>query len=565
LTDGALFALSLVGLSRLHLLPKEALEEELARVAGESGPVLTPAEEARLVRFLGTWRELFALRHRIALPALLERAVDLLDLDAALLAGPDGERRAANLEKVLSLSVRADEKGSTPGDFAAQLRALAARPPREPEADLEALDAVALLTVHQAKGLEWPVVFLPDLGSGGPNEARPVVLDGEGRLTSALFDPSREVFLPTTSLLSAREAEKRARSAESRRLLYVALTRARDYLVLSGEAGRGESWRRFVDDALCEAPELLRRCSYEEVLSAPAAELTMQGALEDAPTSGPALPGPAPLPAVQVPVTELSEFARCPRRHLLGRVLRIAEPQGPGTAPDDDPARATAQGTLAHAMLAEADLGAPPLSRRAQLLAVLGRRGHDPEGPGVKRILREVLRFGESPGGRRLAQASREGRLSREVPFLLRLKGDGPTAVYLVGAIDALVVGPKGERTVVDFKYATLRRGSAERYRLQLGLYALAVMRAYPGAKVRAVLQFLRGDARAVEVTPTSRELRRLELEAALWATQLAAPREVSPAELGREPSRCEAEGCGFVSRCFPVRRSAEVKEGQPH
>ena len=121
--------------------------------------------------------------------------------------------------------------------------------------------------------------------------------------------------------------------------------------------------------------------------------------------------------------------------------------------------------------------------------------------------------------------------------------------------MDALVRGPRGELTVVDYKYATPRPGAADRYRLQLCAYALAVQRAHPGSRVRAVLQFLRGDHRAVDVTPTPEELGRLETQAPRWAAQAAAPREVSPAELGRAPERCRAEGCGYVGRCFPGER----------
>jgi ATP-dependent exoDNAse (exonuclease V) beta subunit len=558
-SDGALLVLSRVGLTRLHRLTPEALDAELARAAGQvgvAGEALLPKDErARLLRFLSVWRKLSVLRDRLALPDLLARAVEDLDLDAALLASPDGERRAANLAKVLALAIRAGKALVTPAELAAHLRAMATRPPREPEADLEAGDAVALLSVHQAKGLEWPVVFVPDLGARGPSEARPLLLDGEGRLCTALFDPAREEFLKTGSLEAAREAERRARSAESRRLLYVALTRARDHLVLSGEAGKGESWRRHLEDALAEAPELARLLPIEEVLSAPVLAAPVPAGSALSPPSPPALPGEAPLVAVRLAVTELSEFARCPRRHLLGRVLGIPEPVGSATPPADDPSRATTRGTLAHAMLAEADLGAPPLERRAQLAAAATRRGYDPDGPGVRRILGEVLRFAESAAGRPLAEAARQGRLSREVPFLLRLKGGGPTAVYLVGALDALLRGPGGELTVVDFKYATPRPGSAERYRLQLCAYALAAQRAHPRARVRAVLQFLRGDQRRVDLTPSTEELRRFELSAPGWGVEAARAREVSPAELGREQPRCRAEGCGYVARCFPGER----------
>jgi hypothetical protein len=254
-------------------------------------------------------------------------------------------------------------------------------------------------------------------------------------------------------------------------------------------------------------------------------------------------------------VTDLAEHARCPRRHWLGRILGVPEPRGAsGADAGDDPARATARGTLAHGLLAEIDLGAPPLERRAQLVAATLRRGYDPASPGVRPILAEVSRFADSARGRALAAAARAGRLRREVPFLLRLEGrDGVPAAYLTGAIDALLLDPRGRAvTVIDYKYASPRPGAVERYRLQLVAYALAAQRAHPGARVEAELQFLRGHHRALPVPVGPGELARFAADAPGAAREAALGGEVSPASLGRDPARCRAEGCGYVGRCFP-------------
>jgi len=567
--DGSLFLLARVGLTRLQRLAPGELERELATLpgtaarAGDRPPSLAPDERERLDRFLSAYRELAALRDRLPLGELLSRAVAALLLDAALLAGPEGERRAANLEKALFLATEWANAGGTAAEFAAHLRAMASRPPREPEADLEVADAVALLTVHQSKGLEWPVVFVPDLGARLPADARQVLLDPSGRLCTAFFDPVREEALRTGSLAAAREAERRSREAESRRLLYVALTRARDHLVLSGE-GNGEGWRRLVEGALSGRADLVRRVPLADIAEAEARGGEVAPAASEVPPA-PLLSTPPPLRVVQMAVTDLAEYARCPRRHLLGRVLGIAEPRAAQAPPGDDPARATARGTLAHALLSEVDLSAPPLERRAQLEAVARRRGYDPRGPGVRRILGEVIGFAESAAGQVLVRAAREGRLLREVPFLLRLAGEGQTAVYLVGALDALVRGPRGELTVVDYKYATPRPETAARYRLQLAAYALAAERAHPGGRVRAALQFLRGDLRTVDLTPTAGELSRLARLAPALALEAAVPREASPSALGREAGRCRAEGCGYVERCFGRPRGQEerAREGR--
>jgi ATP-dependent helicase/nuclease subunit A len=563
-SDTALFLLSRVGLGRLHALSGDALAGEVARAAGPDA--ISAADWQRLLRLLSVFRDLSALRDRLPLPELLSRAVGALDLDAALLAAPEGERRAVNLEKLLGIAARFADDGGGAAELARHLRALAARPPREPEAELEAGDSVALLSVHQAKGLEWPIVFVPDLGARPRADTRRALLDRSGRLCAALLDAAREEAVETTGLRAARADDRRAAAAESRRLLYVALTRARDLLVLSGEASGAETWRGLVEAALTERPELARRVHLSEAAIAAAGPPLGAAPAADgprrAPSSAPRLAGAPPATPARVAVTELAEYARCPRRHLLGQVLGLPEPRGTSGAPTaDDPGRATARGTLAHAMLAEADLGAPPLERRAQLAGAAARRGYEPSSPGVRRILAEIARFADSAAGRALALAAREGRLSREVPFLLRLDPepsgtpDRPPAAYLVGAIDALVRERHAQGlTVVDYKYAMPRVGAAERYRLQLLAYVLAASRAHPGTRVRARLQFLRGDHRALDVTPSAAELEQF----AMVAPRLAAEArrgggDRPPAALGRDEARCRAEGCGYVARCFPV------------
>jgi hypothetical protein len=203
-------------------------------------------------------------------------------------------------------------------------------------------------------------------------------------------------------------------------------------------------------------------------------------------------------------------------------------------------------------MLAEADLAAPPLERRAQLEAAALRRGYDPRSPAVRKILGEVVRFVESPAGRALATLSPRGGLLREVPFLLRLDAAGASC-YLVGAIDALAVDARAKvATVVDYKYAVARPGAAERYRTQLLAYALAAGRAHPGFTVRARLQFLRGDARSVDVTPSPAELAAVAAEAPALALEASRGGGDRPPEaLGRVEERCRAEGCGWAGRCF--------------
>jgi hypothetical protein len=117
---------------------------------------------------------------------------------------------------------------------------------------------------------------------------------------------------------------------------------------------------------------------------------------------------------------------------------------------------------------------------------------------------------------------------------------------------------------VVDYKYAAPRPEAAARYRLQLLAYVLAARRAHPGARVRARLQFLRGDLRAVEVAASERELEAFAAQAPALALGAHAGEggELSPAALGRDEARCRAEGCGYVGRCFGARPATQRPGG---
>ncbi|HEY7723725.1 MAG TPA: UvrD-helicase domain-containing protein, partial [Anaeromyxobacteraceae bacterium] len=358
---------------------------------GEARPTPAPAAEARrLRRFLEAWRALREARDRLPPGELLAQAADRLDLEAALLAAPDGERRRANLRKALALARRHAASGGTARGLAERVRALARLPQREPEAEADAGDAVALLSVHQAKGLEWPVVFVADMGAAPRNDVRRALVDGSGRLCAAWADAEEEASELTASLAAAREEERRAAAAESRRLLYVALTRARDRLVLSGSPGRGVrgTWRELVEAGLEGRPDLVVRPAGADGDAAPVA------AMPEAPPAGreepPRLAGPAPLAAVRAAVTDLAEYARCPVRHFLSRRLRLPERPSPAAAPGDGADRATARGTLAHAVLAELDLAATPIEQRAQLAAAARRRGLDPGEGAARRVLADV-------------------------------------------------------------------------------------------------------------------------------------------------------------------------------
>ncbi|MCA2977234.1 MAG: UvrD-helicase domain-containing protein, partial [Myxococcaceae bacterium] len=183
LTDAALASLALDGAPVVGLDPRRLL---LGPVAEPTG--LTAFERERLARFRQAWQALFAERDRLGLRDLVRVALEALDYRVAVAASPFGEQGLANLDKLLDLAATREAQGAPVGAFARELLELADDEPGEAQGDVlddGDRDAVTLLTVHQAKGLEWPVVVVPELFAAAPGNADRVRFDRDVGLAVA--------------------------------------------------------------------------------------------------------------------------------------------------------------------------------------------------------------------------------------------------------------------------------------------------------------------------------------------------------------------------------------------
>ncbi|HWF32454.1 MAG TPA: UvrD-helicase domain-containing protein [Solirubrobacteraceae bacterium] len=173
---------------------------------------------------------------RRGVAGLIERAIDATGYREHVLALDWGERRLANVHKLLRLARRFEAgEGRDLRAFLDHVEYLERAARVEPDAPVEGVepDAVRLMTAHAAKGLEFSVVCVADLGRQ-PNVRTPdLLLDGE-RLGVRLMRLDGERATPALAY-DELCAERRAREAEEEdRVLYVAMTRARDLLLLSG-------------------------------------------------------------------------------------------------------------------------------------------------------------------------------------------------------------------------------------------------------------------------------------------------------------------------------------------
>jgi ATP-dependent helicase/nuclease subunit A len=191
-----------------------------------------------------------ALANRVAVAELLKDVLDRTLYLAVLRAAPGGERLYRNVEKLLQ---DAHDSGIVRvEDFLEYVETLKSVGAREGEAPSEALGAVRLMTVHKAKGLEFPIVVLADASRQAPGEFGRVLLSPE---LGVVARPGRRTDEEPIAFRLARAVEREHEQAEERRLLYVGATRAQEKLIVVGYRGprRGESWLSLLEQALDEA------------------------------------------------------------------------------------------------------------------------------------------------------------------------------------------------------------------------------------------------------------------------------------------------------------------------
>jgi ATP-dependent helicase/nuclease subunit A len=470
---------------------------------------------------------------RLSSAEIIEELLGATGYEAVLLSRPGGDQSAANLRKLIETARSFESRGVASGlEFTLDVCDRLFKKDEEPQATIIGGEErfVQVLTVHKSKGLQFPAVVIPQLRHGGKREVGPILYDSHSGLGVRRYDQSTGKPSSTASWRYVSESVRVQDEAERLRLLYVAMTRAKEYVILisRGEKKRRgsyvKSWKERLlellpDDQSAAAagicilqetdisgtqprdlsvagrhPEVLslQPVFYEDSQTAEAAEKFVRAAFDREP----------------IAVTSLS----CGVSDLLGLLLgdvqedvfdketEIYEQEsGFETVVESPPSSPLDIGSAVHKVLEKLDYRqAPAAAAVTEKLRTLGLGGE--AGPAAAAIAGWL---GSSEAG----QLRDAVRLWREAPFTAVLEQDGHK-LFLSGIIDLLAEAADGGLWLLDYKYS--RPGHTQRHNLQLRLYALCLGKAFGRRIKRASIVYL-GGPEVTDIDIDEADLLRLE------------------------------------------------------
>lgn len=372
----------------------------------------------------------------------------------------------ANLESFLQLA-RTRGNNRSLRNFLAEIESLQKAAGTESElSDEDQGDCVQVMTAHAAKGLEFKVTIIAGMDRGTQHTTAPVTFTPQFGLGLKWHDArSRDGVADSWHNHNAEDLKQRDKD-ESNRLLYVAMTRAEEHLILSWSVGekKPSNWAKLVQQWWESKPDtpLL---------------------ITDTEGEPPQLPASGRAPATEVPViaappidgqfdstvnvTSLTVFARCPRRYYLQRYIGWSGGRARHFDPEDLPDEDTN------------DTGTPAAELGSEVHEILaGRTGtYSEEAHDLAAV------FVQSDWGRRAAACNRS---AREWDFIIDISG-----TLVRGSID-LWFEENGLLHIVDYK--TDLEVRPEGYTTQLALYAHALEQAIGVKPETAQLYFLRSN-----------------------------------------------------------------------
>ena len=500
--------------------------------ADQLAPEISVTEQAKVHRVGLVLRQLRAQKNETLVAELLLEAIALSGFDASVLSEFLGHRKAANVNKLVEQARTHDR--TSPGDlagFITQLGEFVIRAPKEPLAATQAEgNVIRIMTIHTAKGLEFPLVVIPDLERQAPNLKRDPVFDRQlGPLVKNLDEDGDKY---PVGLDLYRYQKKRQEQAERDRVFYVACTRAADFLILSSSVRNLEKPEQDPLQLLATRFDLetgetisplpggyatpqIRVITAEPELGGKLVGRTHRTDLGEVLTEARTQlhnldPIPDPHSAMQSAQQSAQQSippASGPQRYSFSRLSGVFTPASSARrrASSHSQAEARALGTLIHGVLERLDFGKPEslttksIAELCQFSAQLNAPHHAKE---AARLAPEMVTyFVSSPRGTELGTAQ---VLQKEIEFLLPwpdpLGSPEPSSNaaprYFQGYLDCLYKDRQGRWKLLDYKSNRIesdeeRERLVDHYAMQMYLYQKACESALGVSIDEATLCFL--------------------------------------------------------------------------
>ena len=501
-----------------------ASDEDLFRMrlaSGSAGLVtgLYPYSETPAGRggaaevFAGRLAKYRSLRDEIPLDVLLSRFLHECGYETGLLQSENGRSKLANVRKFLRIVRQiASARDSRFSETVQAIVELQESGVNEAEATGydEKTDAVRLMTLHAAKGLEFPVVILPALDSSPPNTASAVSYSPAGGIGAKWVDPADGNAREDTPLKEFLTEQREKNKKEGDRLFYVAITRAEEHLLLSASFGPRsplKHWAKLIKNKL--------DLDFKTVGTEPAVKQYEGYAIrycvsDEEPEPG----GLAPIPAAsevewvqpregfeqhdsEIAITSVALFRQCPRKYFLSRYLGLDSPRSlPAALPEQSaPEQSMPERSLSPVT------GQPPASQFGRRVheALAGSPLDEQSEPEVAAL---VHAFEQSDLGRQARQAK---AVARELTVVF------PVGRHILrGQID-LWFDDGESQVLVDYKTDHVSgeeiSNRAGDYTLQVQLYAMSILGAKGRLPDRGILYFLRPSVAVdVDLSPQAME-----------------------------------------------------------
>ena len=553
-----LFALDDETITNIALCSKEnSLWQKIMNFSG----ILAGEQRENFLRAQVILHELLQAASIYSLGALLRMVIDKLKVMQLMLLYSDAKQRYANLEKLVDIVFAFEyEKNGGLSEFIAHVAKLLQKEAREglEQIESELSDAVKLLTIHKAKGLQFKVVAVAECASSFYSERDAVFYDKKTGL--AIKVRNTEGLLEQTEYFSTlRELDKKANNEEMKRLLYVAMTRAEEKLILSGVHDKNqkkETWLNWVLRVFEEQENFLQGATSRIVKASCDEKFICQSAIPDKTKKECAfydlkelLPKALPLTdsskTFTFSATALNDYRHCQKlfyyKYLLALPEFIDSKRGEGKGDELAP---NIIGIIVHDVLRSAGTLPLPVALAAAVDKYV--QADDKARYKEKNIKPWLQAYLE---GSLFTELNEQKNLS-EFSFNLPLFTYADKQFCFSGSIDKLVFTQTGGMEIIDFKTDKETAGKLEEYGMQLAIYALAAEYLHTDKKVEsAKLHFVRLNESLV--LSVKKELPALTKEIQTLCEEISG-------KIAEEEFTCDSAWCKFCAYSYVCPYCAE-------